>query len=141
MIEAKHPSLMTFSTATIQGYVTAKKSTFTPQKRNVVNMLVFVPDKRELGNKKSGEYSKGDVYKVSVWDAQALKAAEFIKPEGKDSAFRQIVTFSGSLKMDEYSVNNPNSRGEYKPMMRLDFATILDYGKPIAKEQTLNSTP
>lgn len=134
---------MTFSTATIQGYVTNKQSTFTPQKRNVVNMLVFVPDKRELGNRKKGEYAKGDMYKVSVWDAQALKAAEFIKAEGRDSAYRQIVTFSGSLKMDDYSVNHPNSKGEYKPMMRLDFATILDYGKPIAKEkeQTLNSTP
>ena len=101
---------MTFSTATIQGYVTYKKSSTTPQGRAVVNMLLSVPNKRQNG-------TTADTYKVSVWDNQALAAAEYIHQERK-----QIITVSGQLKLDEYSV----AKGE--PMMRLDFASILDYG-------------
>ena len=87
-----------------------KKSTTTPQGRAVVNMLIAVPNKRQ--NK-----TTSDTYKVSVWDNQALAAAEYIHQENK-----QIITVSGQLKLDEYSV----AKGE--PMMRLDFASILDYG-------------
>ena len=101
---------MTFSTATIQGYVTYKKSSITPQGRAVVNMLLSVPNKRQNG-------TTADTYKVSVWDNQALAAAEYISAEQK-----QIITCSGQLKLDEYSVE------QGKPMMRLDFASILDYG-------------
>ena len=101
---------MTFSTATIQGYVTFKKSSTTPQGRAVVNMLLSVPNKRQNG-------TTADTYKVSVWDNQALAAAEYISAENK-----QIITCSGQLKLDEYSVK------QGKPMMRLDFASILDYG-------------
>ena len=101
---------MTFSTATIQGYVTYKKSSTTPQGRAVVNMLLSVPNKRQNG-------TTADTYKVSVWDNQALAAAEYISAENK-----QIITCSGQLKLDEYSVE------QGKPMMRLDFASILDYG-------------
>jgi single-stranded DNA-binding protein len=101
---------MTFSTATIQGYVTYKKSSTTPQGRAVVNMLLAVPNKRQNG-------TTADTYKVSVWDNQALAAAEYISAENK-----QIITCSGQLKLDEYSVE------QGKPMMRLDFASILDYG-------------
>ena len=101
---------MTFSTATIQGFCTYKKSSTTPQGRAVVNMLIAVPNKRQ--NK-----TTSDTYKVSVWDNQALAAAEYIHQERK-----QIITVSGQLKLDEYSV----AKGE--PMMRLDFASILDYG-------------
>ena len=101
---------MTFSTATIQGYVTFKKSSTTPQGRAVVNMLLSVPNKRQNG-------TTADTYKVSVWDSQALAAAEYISAERK-----QIITCSGTLRLDEYSV----AKG--KPMMRLDFASILDYG-------------
>lgn len=101
---------MTFSTATIQGYVTFKKSSTTPQGRAVVNMLLSVPNKRQNG-------TTADTYKVSVWDNQALAAAEYISAENK-----QIITCSGQLKLDEYSVE------QGKPMMRLDFASILDYG-------------
>lgn len=101
---------MTFSTATIQGYVTYKKSSTTPQGRAVVNMLLSVPNKRQNG-------TTADTYKVSVWDNQALAAAEYISAEQK-----QIITCSGQLKLDEYSVE------QGKPMMRLDFASILDYG-------------
>ena len=103
-------SLMTFSTATIQGYVTFKKSSTTPQGRAVVNMLLSVPNKRQNG-------TTADTYKVSVWDNQALAAAEYISAERK-----QIITCSGTLRLDEYSVE------QGKPMMRLDFASILDYG-------------
>ena len=101
---------MTFATATIQGYVTFKKSSTTPQGRAVVNMLLSVPNKRQNG-------TTADTYKVSVWDNQALAAAEYISAEQK-----QIITCSGQLKLDEYSVE------QGKPMMRLDFASILDYG-------------
>ena len=101
---------MTFSTATIQGYVTFKKSSTTPQGRAVVNMLLSVPNKRQNG-------TTADTYKVSVWDNQAFAAAEYISAENK-----QIITCSGQLKLDEYSVE------QGKPMMRLDFASILDYG-------------
>jgi len=101
---------MTFATATIQGYVTFKKSSTTPSGRSVVNMYIAVPNKRE-------NQTTSDTYKVSVWDNQALAAAEYISAERK-----QLVTFSGSLKLDEYSVE------QGKPMMRLDFASILDYG-------------
>ena len=101
---------MTFSTATIQGFCTYKKSSTTPQGRAVVNMLIAVPNKRQ--NK-----TTSDTYKVSVWDNQALAAAEYISAENK-----QIITCSGQLKLDEYSVE------QGKPMMRLDFASILDYG-------------
>lgn len=101
---------MTFSTATIQGYVTYMKSSETPGKRVVMNMLVSVPDKRE-------NQTRADTYKVSVWDAQAIAAAQYISAERK-----QVITISGTLRLDEYSVQ------QGKPMMRLDFASILDYG-------------
>jgi len=107
---SKAPLLMTFATATIQGYVTFKKSSTTPSGRSVVNMYIAVPNRRE-------NQTTSDTYKVSVWDNQALSAAEYISAERK-----QLVTFSGSLKLDEYSVE------QGKPMMRLDFASILDYG-------------
>ena len=106
---------MTFATATIQGFVTFKKSSTTPSGRSVVNMYIAVPSKRD-------NMTTSDTYKVSVWDNQALAAAEYISAERK-----QLVTFSGSLKLDGYSVE------QGKPMMRLDFASILDYGnsKPV----------
>ena len=108
---------MTFSTATIQGYVTFKKASTTPNGRSVVNMLLSVPNKRQNG-------TIADTYKVSVWDNQALAAAEYISAERK-----QIITCSGTLKLDEYSIANPNPKsGKIEPMMRLDFASILDYG-------------
>ena len=107
---------MTFSTATVQGYVTYKKSSTTPNGRSVVNMLLSVPNKRQNG-------TTADTYKVSVWDSQALAAAEYISAERK-----QVITCSGTLRLDEYSVE------QGKPMMRLDFASILDYGN--TKQET-----
>jgi hypothetical protein len=101
---------MTFSTATIQGYVTYMKSSTTPKNRAVVNILLSVPNKRENG-------LTADTYKISVWDSQALSAAQYISAERK-----QIITVSGTLSLDSYSVT------QGKPMMRLDFASILDYG-------------
>jgi len=110
---------MTFATATIQGYVTYLKASTTPNQRSVVNMLVAVPNKRENN-------TTSDTYKVSVWDNQALAAAQYISSERK-----QLITISGTLKLDEYSVT------QGKPMMRLDFANILDYGnkKPESDKQ------
>ena len=108
---------MTFSTATIQGYVNYKKASTTPQGRSVVNMLIVVPNKRQNG-------TTTNTYKVSVWDNQALSAAEYI-----DANRKQVITVSGTLMLDEYSVENPNPKsGRIEPMMRLDFASILDYG-------------
>jgi hypothetical protein len=111
---------MTFSTATIQGYVTYKKASTTPNGRSVVNMLLSVPNKRQNG-------TTADTYKVSVWDSQALAAAEYISAERK-----QIITCSGTLRLDEYSVE------QGKPMMRLDFASILDYGNSKIGEAQLS---
>mgnify|MGYP004007070619 FL=1 len=73
-------------------------------------MLISVPNKRQNG-------TTSDTYKISVWDQQALSAAEYISVDRK-----QIITCSGTLSLDEYSVE------QGKPMMRLDFASILDYG-------------
>jgi single-stranded DNA-binding protein len=112
---------MTFSTATIQGYVTAIRHTTTPQKRLVVNMLVAVPNKR----KQHPEDPQSDTYIVSVWDNQAASALEFISADRK-----QIITASGQLKLDDYSVANGKAK------MRLDFASILDYGN--SKEKHLS---
>lgn len=110
---------MTFATATVQGYVTYLKSDLTKNtKRSVVNMLIAVPNKKE-------NMTTSDTYKVSVWDAQAHSALQYINP-----ARKQIITVSGILRLDEYSV----SQG--KPMMRLDFASILDYGN--SKESHLS---
>lgn len=111
---------MTFSTATIQGYVTFMKSSTTPNNRAVVNMLLSVPNKRQNG-------TTSDTYKVSVWDSQALAAAQYISAERK-----QIITCSGTLRLDEYSVE------QGKPMMRLDFASILDYGNSRIGESQLS---
>lgn len=111
---------MTFSTATIQGYVTYMKTSTTPNNRAVVNMLLSVPNKRQNG-------TTADTYKVSVWDSQALSAAQYISAERK-----QIITCSGTLRLDEYSVE------QGKPMMRLDFASILDYGNSKMGEAQLS---
>ena len=111
---------MTFSTATIQGYVTFMKTSTTPNNRAVVNMLLSVPNKRQNG-------TTADTYKVSVWDSQALAAAQYISAERK-----QIITCSGTLRLDEYSVE------QGKPMMRLDFASILDYGNSRIGETQLS---
>ncbi len=113
-------SVMTFSTATVQGYVTYMKASTTPSHRAVVNMLISVPNKRQNG-------TTADTYKVSVWDNQALAAAQYISAERK-----QIITCSGTLRLDEYSVE------QGKPMMRIDFASILDYGnsKEITEQQS-----
>lgn len=77
-------------------------------------MLLSVPNKRTK--------TSSDTYKVTVWDSQALAAAEYISVDRK-----QIITCSGSLHLDEYSV------AQGKPMMRLDFASILDYGNTKAE--------
>ena len=111
---------MTFSTATIQGYVTFMKTSTTSNNRAVVNMLLSVPNKRQNG-------TTADTYKVSVWDSQALAAAQYISAERK-----QIITCSGTLRLDEYSVE------QGKPMMRLDFASILDYGNSRIGEAQLS---
>ena len=80
-------------------------------------MLIAVPNKRQNG-------TTTNTYKVSVWDNQALAAAEYI-----DANRKQIITVNGTLMLDEYSVENPNPKsGKIEPMMRLDFASILDYG-------------
>lgn len=121
---------MTFATATIQGYVTFLKASTTPSNRSVVNMYIAVPVKRQNG-------TTSNTYKISVWDNQALAAAQYIDPDKKP-----LVTVSGQLTIDEYSAQNPNSRGEINPMMRLDFASILDYGSAKrTQEDIINNAP
>jgi single-stranded DNA-binding protein len=100
---------MTFATGTIQGYVTwISNLTQTPTGRNVVNLLVSVPDK------KNKEVSS--TYKLSVWDNQTGNVLKYIQP-------RQLITAQGQLSMEHFVNKNGTS------MMRLDFATILDYGR------------
>ena len=84
-------------------------------------MLVAVPNKR----KQHPEDPQSDTYIVSVWDNQAASALEFISAERK-----QIITASGQLKLDDYSVANGKAK------MRLDFASILDYGNSKEKHLT-----
>ena len=119
-------SHMTFSTATISGYVTYMKSTETPSKRVVMNMLVSVPNKAD-------QNTTYDTYKVSVWDNQAIAAAQYISAERK-----QVITCSGQLRLDEYSCRMSNIESGKKPMMRLDFASILDYGNSKPTQEAIS---
>ena len=76
---------MTFATGTIQGYVTwISNLTQTPTGRNVVNLLVSVPDK------KNKEVSS--TYKLSIWDNQAGNVLKYIQP-------RQLITAQGQLSI------------------------------------------
>ena len=85
-------------------------SSTTPSGRPVVNLLVSVPDKQQVGVSTS--------YKLSVWDKQGLTAIQYIKKSQK-------ITATGQLKIDKYSVK----KGE--PILRLDFASIIDYGQQV----------
>lgn len=95
---------MSFATATIQGYVTwIGKMKQTPTGRFVVNLLVAVPDKTK---------TKSTTYKLSVWDLQTGSVLKYLKKN-------QLVTAQGTLGLETY--------GD-KPMIRLDFVSILNYG-------------
>ncbi len=101
---------MTFSTATIQGYVNwVSDLTQTPSGKNVVNLLVSVPDKR---NKENNE-TTGTTFKLSVWNEQAGNVLKYIKKN-------QIITASGQISIENFNQKNP--------LIRMDFASILDYG-------------
>jgi hypothetical protein len=112
---------MTFATGTIQGYVTwVGNLTQTPNGRNVVNLLVSVPDK------KNKEISS--TYKLSIWDNQAGNVLKYIQP-------RQLITAQGQLSIEHFIGKSGNN------LLRLDFATILDYGKtPEEKPQESKGT-
>ena len=95
---------MSFATATIQGYVTwIGELKQTPTGRFVVNLMVSVPDKTK---------TKSTTYKLSVWDLQTGSVLKYLKKN-------QLVTAQGALGLETY--------GD-KPMIRLDFASILEYG-------------
>jgi hypothetical protein len=95
---------MSFATATIQGYVTwISDLKQTPSGRNVVNLMVAVPDKTK---------TKSTTYKLSVWDAQTGSVLRYLK-------VRQLVTAQGTLGLETFGDN---------PMIRLDFASILNFG-------------
>jgi len=112
---------MTFATGTIQGYVTwIGNLSQTPTGRNVVNLLVSVPDK------KNKEISS--TYKLSIWDNQAGNVLKYIQP-------RQLITAQGQLSIEHFIGKSGNN------LLRLDFATILDYGKtPEEKPQESKGT-
>lgn len=98
---------MSFATATIQGYVTwIGKQTQTPSGRNVINLLVAVPDKKK---------ETSSTYKLSIWDAQSANVLQYIK-------IKQVITAQGALSIEHYPTKDT--------IMRLDFASILDYGVP-----------
>jgi hypothetical protein len=99
---------MTFANATIQGHV---------------NYIAAVPNKTDrplavllmsVGDKKSG---KSTSYKVSIWDRQAMTALQLIHKG-------QIVTLNGKLALEHF----PTKSNQEYPFIRIDFATILDYG-------------
>lgn len=97
---------MSFATATIQGFVTWKSPLQqTPSGRNVVNMIVSVPDKKK---------ETSTSYKLSVWDQQAGYALEYI-------SVKQLITAQGQLSLEHYPSKDT--------ILRLDFASILDYGR------------
>ena len=103
---------MSFATATIQGYVTwIGDLKMTPSGRNVVNLMVSVPDKTK---------TKSTTYKLSVWDLQTGSVLKYLQKN-------QLVTAQGSLGLETYGDN---------PMIRLDFASILNYGY-VADEETI----
>jgi hypothetical protein len=103
---------MSFATATIQGYVTwIGKMQQTPTGRFVVNLLVAVPDKTK---------TKSTTYKLSVWDLQTGSVLKYLKKN-------QLVTAQGTLGLETY--------GD-KPMIRLDFVSILNYGYTPEETQT-----
>lgn len=111
---------MTFATATIQGYVNwIGELQQTPKGRNVVNLLVSVPNKQQP--------EQSTTYQLSVWDNQAGSVLKYISP-------KQIITATGQLKVSSYVDKN----GEYKNVCRLDFASILDYGVPKGIEEQQN---
>jgi WD40 repeat protein len=56
--------------------------------------------------------TKSTTYKLSVWDLQTGSVLKYLKKD-------QLVTAQGTLGLETY--------GD-KPMMRLDFASILNYG-------------
>ncbi len=95
---------MSFATATIQGYVTwIGEMKQTPTGRFVVNLLVAVPDKTK---------TKSTTYKLSVLYLQTGSVLKYLKKN-------QLVTAQGTLGLETY--------GD-KPMIRLDFVSILNYG-------------
>ena len=96
---------MSFATATIQGFVTWKSTLLqTPSGRNVVNLLVSVPDKKK---------ETSTSYKLSIWDTQVGSVLEYVKKG-------QLITATGNLSLEHYQTKNP--------ILRLDFASIADYG-------------
>lgn len=107
---------MSFATATIQGYVTwIGELKQTPTGRFVVNLMVSVPDKTK---------TKSTTYKLSVWDLQTGSVLKYLKKN-------QLVTAQGALGLETY--------GD-KPMIRLDFASILNYGYTPEETTTSDKT-
>ncbi len=105
---------MSFATATIQGQVTwIGEMKQTPTGRFVVNLLVIVWDKKKI---------KNTTYKLSIWDLQTGSVLKYIKKD-------QIITAQGTLGLETY--------GDKPPIIRLDFASILNYGyQPEEKTET-----
>jgi hypothetical protein len=101
---------MTFATATIQGYVNWIGVAPNKTERSLVVILMSVPGRK-------GEEPTS--YKVSTWDKQATLAAQYIRKG-------QIISVSGKLALEKYQ-----SHKQEFPFIRIDFATILDYGTPI----------
>ena len=95
---------MSFATATIQGYVNwIGEQKHTPNGRVVVNLMISVPTRVK---------GVSTTYKLSVWDLQSGNVLKYIRKN-------QLITAQGQIGLETY--------GD-KPMIRLDFASILDYG-------------
>jgi len=96
---------MSFATAVIQGYVTwiGDRNPAGATGRSVINLLVSVPTRTK---------GVSTTYKLSVWDIQIDNVLKYIRKN-------QLITAQGTIGLETY--------GD-KPMIRLDFASILDYG-------------
>jgi hypothetical protein len=96
---------MSFATATIQGYVTwiGDRNPAGATGRSVINLYVSVPTRTK---------GVSTTYKLSVWDIQIDNVLKYIRKN-------QLITAQGTIGLETY--------GD-KPMIRLDFASILDYG-------------
>ena len=106
---------MTFSTATIQGkvmWMELQTEAGKDKNRNVMNMLISVPDKRSRNEE--GHYTKSTTYQARVWDAQAISISNYVEKY-------QVITLSGSV----VGINNYNPESL---KINMDFCSVVDYG-------------
>lgn len=102
-----------FATATICGRAgAAPRQLNTNSGKVVAKIPVYVNQPNKILDDKPGY-----IFHLYVYEAQAIRAIELIKPGSK-------ITATGRLNFGEYTDEN----GEIRYETRIDFAQILDYG-------------